>query len=395
MLSEVEDAASIDVDMSVFTELKDADDSCRGTVPELNAESQRFGALSFLSSSVASWMLVLVASWWSMSVMVILLIKSVIASGRSPGGFALTGAANACTGLTAWFLTLAVPCAQQPLPLLTWKESFKLGLLGMIQGAEFACSNKSLEYLSVSARTMSSSTNVLFMMLTARIWGLEKLGYMRLTAAALLTAGGALQGIDNLSGRHDSEEGRAFTRGMLLQLVAMLLAAQRWALVQLVIQRSPAGSALAHMSKSKLQLVQRTLPITGLVCFALSLYFEREALLGGAWLRLDLAATTFAISAGIVILTVAELEIVRIASAVAIQVLGTLHQIPVALAGIMIFGESVRLLSWFGFVLCIAGGLCYVTVRFRETRVGSSRERLARELDGMPVEMADQGLLKA
>lgn len=45
---------------------------------------------------------------------------------------------------------------------------------------------------------------------------------------------------------------------------------------------------------------------------------------------------------GITILTVAELRLVHISSAVALQVLGTLHQIPLVITGILFFQDSVR-----------------------------------------------------
>lgn len=44
---------------------------------------------------------------------------------------------------------------------------------------------------------------------------------------------------------------------------------------------------------------------------------------------------------GITILTVAELRLVHISSAVALQVLGTLHQIPLIITGVMFFQDTV------------------------------------------------------
>jgi len=87
----------------------------------------------------------------------------------------------------------------------------------------------------------------------------------------------------------------------------------------------------------------------------------------------SLFATVCFLAFGIVALTVAELEIVRATSAVAILVLGSLHQIPITIAGVFFFHETVRLLSALGFGFCLLGGLCYVKARYAEAPLFSSQ----------------------
>lgn len=343
---------------------------------------------SSLTRSVLSRIVLPIVCWWTMSVVIILSIKSIVSEKRFPYSFALSGITNTSTGILAWLLAVVFRRWSPPMPSVTWDESLKLYLIGTIQGIEIACNNKSLEFLTVSARTMSGSSNVFFMMLTARLWGLERLGCMRLVVAILLMLGGALQGLDHFSGMELSHESSMYLQGIMLQATTMLAASQRWALVQMVTQRSSTGSALAHMSKSKLQLIARTLPITGAVCMLLSFIFEWQEMTADSWLHLDLAVKSLGIAVGIVILTVSELEIVRFASAVSLQILGTLHQIPVALAGVIFFQEEVHFLSALGFVLCIIGGLMYTRVRWVEARRSTSQEEI-------PSELVQRGLLHA
>lgn len=54
---------------------------------------------------------------------------------------------------------------------------------------------------------------------------------------------------------------------------------------------------------------------------------------------------------GITILTVAELRLVHISSAVALQVLGTLHQIPLVITGVVFFQDSVGILVFWKYYL--------------------------------------------
>eukprot|EP00406_Dinophysis_acuminata_P011541 CAMPEP_0179221902 /NCGR_PEP_ID=MMETSP0797-20121207/6437_1 /TAXON_ID=47934 /ORGANISM="Dinophysis acuminata, Strain DAEP01" /LENGTH=392 /DNA_ID=CAMNT_0020928713 /DNA_START=59 /DNA_END=1237 /DNA_ORIENTATION=+ len=313
-------------------------------------------------------LLVLVSLWWAVAIVVTLLMKNTVRGGGIyPYPFALTGLTNTCTGLLAFVLSCVVHFHASPLPAMEAHEVAKLAMIGAIQGAEIGCTNKSLEFLNVSTRTMVSSMSVLFMMLTARIWGLEQLGALRFVVAALLTLGGALQGLDLTGfGAAPSQMSPGCWRGLALMVSSMVLGSHRWALIQHITQHSPPQSAVGLMANSKLQLVARTMPLTGIVCFALAGYFERGALALDPLLQSALLANVLGISAGIATLTVVELEIVRVTSAVALQVLGTLKEIPVAVAGVLFFREQVGALSTIGFAFCVLGALVYKNLRSAE-----------------------------
>eukprot|EP00747_Dinoflagellata_sp_TGD_P143253 gnl/TRDRNA2_/TRDRNA2_176363_c0_seq2.p1 gnl/TRDRNA2_/TRDRNA2_176363_c0~~gnl/TRDRNA2_/TRDRNA2_176363_c0_seq2.p1 ORF type:complete len:366 (+),score=71.50 gnl/TRDRNA2_/TRDRNA2_176363_c0_seq2:102-1100(+) len=258
-------------------------------------------------------------------------------------------------------------------------ETAQLFVVGIIQGIEIGCNNKSLEFLPVSVRTMINSTSVLFMMVTARCWSLERLGCLRLCAAALVITGGILEGSGEL--KTVSDDGRA---AVLLQVASMAVGAQRWALLQAVMQHSPRGSALGQMSK--LQIMTRILPITGVVCLCLAVPFEatedstthasRGPLGLSAFMHVGpgmLLLSVVGISCGVVTLTVAELQLVHLTSAVALQVLGTLHQIPIMLAGVVLFQEEVGLPTIAGFGLCVCGAMCYTAARQEDKRFAAQQ----------------------
>ncbi|CAJ1333617.1 unnamed protein product, partial [Effrenium voratum] len=189
--------------------------------------------------------------WWCAAILVILEIKSVLQD-VFPYPFALTAMVQPTTAFCAYSLA-------------------KMVMIGCVQGFEIGLTNKALEpapkYLSVAARTMISSMNVLFMMCTARLWGLERLGFLRFLSSLLMICGGLAQ----------CQPGSESTSqwGFFFQLISMLLSSQRWAMAQKVLQ-SPEGSALRRTSK--LQLLARTLPITGAICMVLALIFEPGAL---------------------------------------------------------------------------------------------------------------------
>ncbi|CAK9033717.1 TPT domain-containing protein [Durusdinium trenchii] len=249
------------------------------------------------------------------------------------------------TALCAFLLTKIVYARRTAQPPLQGHEMVYVVLIGTVQGFEIGLTNKALEqpglnwerleikrsqetlrYLSVAARTMISSTSVLFMMCTARLWGLERLGLLRLCSSTLMILGGVAQcespqvpGVEWL--------------GILMQLTSMLLSAQRWAMAQVVLQ-SPRGLR----GVSKLSLLARTLPITGAISMVLACIFEpnaMQALLNqNQTTTLQLLLRVVLVAVGLTSMLFAELNLVSLLSAVAFNVLSTLHQIPIVLAGV-------------------------------------------------------------
>ena len=216
--------------------------------------------------------------------------------------------------------------------LLRWLDIVKLVGLGVIQGIEIGMSNKSLEYLSVSTRTILSSLSVFFMMMSAQLWGLEHLDRLRICSACCQVLGGLLHAV---GASHDSGEHPVGTqiRGMLLQLFTLMLASQRWVMLQFLMQKS-------KLQLCKIELAAFIMPVTSLVCFVLAAIFERDAFdwplmqeAGLPWtvalcrggltpgkasvLVLDHFKGHHAVmeACGIGILTVAELRLVHISSA--------------------------------------------------------------------------------
>lgn len=296
--------------------------------------------------------------WWCSAILVILQIKEVVED-LFPYPFALTAMVQPTTALCAFLLTKIVYARRTAQPPLQGHEMVYVVLIGTVQGFEIGLTNKALEYLSVAARTMISSTSVLFMMCTARLWGLERLGLLRLCSSTLMILGGVAQcespqvpGVEWL--------------GILMQLTSMLLSAQRWAMAQVVLQ-SPRGLR----GVSKLSLLARTLPITGAISMVLACIFEpnaMQALLNqNQTTTLQLLLRVVLVAVGLTSMLFAELNLVSLLSAVAFNVLSTLHQIPIVLAGVVFQHNTVSESSVLGFTCCIFGALVYAVARYNET----------------------------
>ena len=248
-------------------------------------------------------MCTLVILWWAVSAAITVVMKQTVGShGQYKFPFALTALTN---GVCGWISMCACYCQKGKFwanNSLRRMDIFQLVLLGMLQGVEIGMSNKSLEFLSVSARTILNSTSVFFMMLSAQFWGLERLDRLRILSASLQVAGGFLTGLGASQASHadhnvykavpkaqshnghnphsdislwfkDSEASAINNQisGTLLQLTTLLIASQRWVMLQFIMQKS-------NMLLGKLELAAWIMPVTSFVCFMMAAAFESPAL---------------------------------------------------------------------------------------------------------------------
>ena len=188
--------------------------------------------------------------------------------------FALTALTN---GLCGWFSMCICLCRGNLCNKnLRRLDVAQLLLLGIMQGVEIGMSNKSLEFLSVSARTILNSMNVFFMMISAKFWGMEQLDRLRILSAGFQVTGGFLTGLSGWGSQavqEASDSGEFHNHqvsGALLQLGTLLIASQRWVMLQFIMQKSNL--------LGKLELSAWIMPVTSLVCFAMAAAFETQAL---------------------------------------------------------------------------------------------------------------------
>jgi len=202
---------------------------------------------------------------------------------------------------------------------------------------------------------MVFSTNLCFTMLISFIFHLERFSLAKVLAALLLVSGGVLQGVSTWKDKSD-EQGHTSLTGYCVALVAMVLGASRWALTQYLLQnRSGTGnSGLANLGK--FEMIARVMPLTSVICGVLAMIFEsppRESF------TYEVFENALAVAVGVTILVGSEYALVQLTSAVALNVAGALHNIPVVVSGVFFFDEKVKFYSVFGFGFCVIGALVY------------------------------------
>lgn len=302
--------------------------------------------------------------WWTAAVTVIMTIKSTVQPGVFPHSLAFTTLTQPTTGLLAWLLAQLVYRGKPAPPALQLREKAQILALGLIQGFEIGLTNKALEYLTVASRTTLNSMTVLFMMLVAWVWGLERCDWRRALSCAVLVCGGLLQGLQGKLIPQGAQA--AYALGATMQLASMLLSAHRWGLAQFVMQRSAPDSGLGQLPK--LQLLSRTLPVTGLVCLPSAYIFEPGAFGSEQLWQPGLWGRVLLVSVGLICMQYSELKLVKKLSAVAFQVLSTIHQIPIVLVGVVFQHNQFSELSACGFAACLLGALIYAWARCAEAK---------------------------
>jgi len=302
--------------------------------------------------------------------------------------------------------------------------------MGVMQGLALGAKNEALLMLTVSTRTMIMATNVLVVMIIAGVSGLEKFGRTKILAALLVATGGVLQGLAHLdavaapsssAGGHGGAGPAARSTdhplGYVLAMVALVLDASRWVLLQRLFKRteqedkpgglvgymppsmgSPSGDPRAEAllgekdrfdacesgastparrcfrraagepsaALSKLHMVSSVMWSATPVVLLLSLAFEPAAAPLALRYAGGLARLVLMLALGVMGINVCEFGVVQCTSAVTFVVLSNLHSIPMVLSGIVFFREQVSLLEVAGFTVCILGSLLYSRAKTSE-----------------------------
>jgi drug/metabolite transporter (DMT)-like permease len=289
-------------------------------------------------------------------------------------------------------------------------------VMGVLQGLGLGAKNEALQMLSVATRTMIFALNVLVVMLIARIFGLETLDRMKLVSALLLAGGGTMQGLatwQQMQDKPHSSQPQDEPLGYALALLALVLDALRWVILQAAFAKEPpqptmrtlpvspahhpdsdcathpgtaalgceAGTGAAGASVgapkqgqlpplTKLQMVSWVMWMTTPVCLGLSLLFEPDGLTQVSRCPTAVTRLVTLLTIGVMGINLAEFGIVQWTSAVTFNVLSQLHSIPLILAGVTLFGEEIADAQVLGFGICLLGALLYSYTSLNEKKTG-------------------------
>jgi hypothetical protein len=222
------------------------------------------------------------------------------------------------------------------------------------------CQNAALATLPVSARTIAGSVGLVFMMASACLYGIERVDGLRVLATFLICSGGLLNGLGVQGTTRDDADIEMRLVGYLFVLTAQLLSSQRWALVQIILHDKSERAVLPRLTK--VHMLPHVMFANTIVCVTLSLVFERPTLRD---VNITLILMVLGTGVGVFTIVVSELTVVHVTSAVAMNVLASVHGIPMVCGGIIFRDESVTITSFGGYACCLLGAIVYFVARAR------------------------------
>lgn len=264
-----------------------------------------------------------------------------------PYPVALTGVVNGIGGITCiCVLALAKLCySEATIGSLGWWSVLMLLFAGFLEGVERSYANKAYDYLSVSTRTMLSTTGIIFLFIVAVCAGLERVNRYNVVAILVIMVGGILQVSGGAS--------EIWSWGLAFMVISLVCGAFRWTLIQKIVQGNPREF---QSMLSKVTVVAISKPVDCFVCLGMSASREH-----GAFLSVPSEAYQFFALCGILValMVVADVIIVNLSSSVALGVVTMIGFIPTALAGVAINNEHCQPWQVVGFAVCIAGAFVY------------------------------------
>lgn len=317
---------------------------------------------------------VLCCIWWASSLAAVVSIKDVTDSDDKSFPFALatTSIVNGAVGLLAQLLLWSYRGNPPQAPA----RLEDVAPLGLLQGAELCCANIGLRLLGLSYRTMLHMASPALLLSGAILVGLERLDFKTVGAVMTLVVGGCVASVGEMS-----TKGGLDPLGVVFSLCGTCFAGARWILTQIYLQPGgrPADDATPHASIYRvLDMMRYQSLFVALVASMASAMFEDgvdNALshMSGA-VRLRVAERLTVAALGVVVLTVAELRLVGLTSALTVTVASTLHNLLFVLAGVVHYRERLNWLHGIGGLVVLAGAAVYVDIR-RSAVLAKSAER--------------------
>merc|ERR1712136_185735 len=156
--------------------------------------------------------------------------------------------------------------------------------------------------------------------------------------------------------------------GVVCIFVSMVAGSQRWAMIQMFMQRTAQSSSKLSFF-DKLWMVAIMKPIDCFFCLMLSRLWERPNFTA---VSSELVKMWCIIGQANVLIVICDLVIVQRTSAVGFGVVDALCKIPLVLSGVLVNKEHVTWYEGIGFMICLVGAFLYFRARARSLAVSAA-----------------------
>ncbi|XP_065225176.1 solute carrier family 35 member C2 [Planococcus citri] len=232
---------------------------------------------------------------------------------------------------------------------LNWTTNFtKLAPIGFAGGMDVAFSNWGLELITVSLYTMTKSTAIVFILLFALIFRLEKKSW-GIFLIVFMISGGLFM--------FTYKSTQFKLSGFLLVLLASFISGLRWTLTQFVMQQSNLGL------RNPIDMMYHIQLWMFLLIWPFSILMEGSLVVDEISVKKNTYELAVLVISGSLIafaLEVTEFLVVWHTSSLTFAVSGIVKEVCTVVLAVEWNGDAMTLVNFFGLLLCIGGVICHV-----------------------------------
>ncbi|KAK9470409.1 triose-phosphate transporter family-domain-containing protein [Dipodascopsis tothii] len=232
-----------------------------------------------------------------------------------------------------------------------------IGPCGIATGGDIGLGNMSLRYITLGFYTMVKSSNLVFVLMFAFVFRLERPTLKLVGIIALMTSGVLMMVA--------SETSFVFV-GFILVLMAAILSGFRWALTQILLKNNESTS-------NPFATIFYLAPVMGVTLFLLANVLEgpRALLTSDVWAtRSPLVWVVILAFPGVLAfaMTAAEFALLKRTNVVTLSIVGIFKEVLTILAAASVFGDALTPVNITGLVLTLIAIALYNYMRMSSMR---------------------------
>ncbi|KAK9366699.1 triose-phosphate transporter family-domain-containing protein [Lipomyces kononenkoae] len=265
------------------------------------------------------------------------------------------------TSLAGLVLLLIPRLRPKPEARMSWGQYLlNVGSCGVATGADIGLGNMSLRFITLGFYTMVKSSNLVFVLLFAFIFRLERPTIQLISIIGIMTVGVIMM---------VASEAQFVLVGFILVLIAAVLSGFRWSLTQILLKRNEATSnpfaTIFYLAPVMcVTLLALAIPIEGLDSFLHSSVWQEESWY--LWFLILVAPGVIAF-----LMTAAEFFLLRRTNVITLSIVGIFKEVVTIGASAGIYGDKLTVVNLSGLVITlIAIGLYnYVRIKHMQRQI--------------------------
>ncbi|KAK9239452.1 triose-phosphate transporter family-domain-containing protein [Lipomyces kononenkoae] len=296
--------------------------------------------------------------WYSFSLSLSLYNKWMFSEGHLDFRFPLFATSMHMVTQTflAGLVLLLVPRFRpKPEARMSWREYLlHVGSCGVATGADIGLGNMSLRFITLGFYTMVKSSNLVFVLLFAFIFRLERPTIQLIIIIGVMTIGVVMM---------VASEAQFVLVGFILVLTAAALSGFRWSLTQILLKRNESTSnpfvTIFYLAPVMcVTLLVMAIPIEGLNSFLTSAVWQEESWY--LWFLILVAPGIIAF-----LMTAAEFFLLRRTNVVTLSIVGIFKEVVTIGASAGIYGDKLTVVNLTGLVITLVAIGLYNYIRIK------------------------------